>query len=51
MFTRLDYMTAHHHGAGKLPQRKVIPEEKQVIRPVLKAASWHLKQAVRKSGL
>ena len=46
-----NYMIMHHEGRGNLPVRKIIPEEKQVIRPVMKAATWHLQQAVKRAGL
>jgi len=49
-FTRLDYMVKHHEGKG-VPQRKIIPEAKQVERPVMRIAQRHVEEAIRRSGL
>lgn len=47
--TGLGYMIAHHKGTRRLPERRVIPEFRQVRKRVHRVLSRYLREEVRRS--
>lgn len=44
----LDYSKPHEEGDGRLPQRRMLPQERDVIRPILKVYTNHVEKLTRK---